>query len=315
MAEKPLVSVVCPVHNEEQAVPVFYRRVRDALAPVRDRYRFELMFVNNRSEDRTLELLLKLRESDPSVQVLTLSRNFGYQASVSAGLRHAAGAAVAIIDADCEDPPELIPRFLERWEAGCDVVYGLRERRSEFWGLHLLRKAYYRLTRLIADSDLVLDMAEFSLMSARVRDAVLDNANSFPYLRGEIAYAGFRREGLPYRREPRAAGRTHYNFLGILRFAVAGFLSASTFPLRLPLYLLPAAAAVNLAAAAAALRGALPDAWFKALLLADALYLAAFQSMACLYAARTYKNGLRRPLYVVDAALSRLDRPLPGGRA
>src|SRR4051812_31831903 len=126
---RQLISIVCPVFNEEAAVPLFYRRLREALGPLRHAYDFELIFTNNRSTDRTLEVVSGLRQADPTVQVLTFSRNFGYQASVLAGLRHAAGDAMVVIDVDCEDPPEMIPKFVAEWEKGFDVVYGLRGKR------------------------------------------------------------------------------------------------------------------------------------------------------------------------------------------
>ncbi len=107
--ERKLVTVICPVYNEEESIPIFYERFNHAVAPLRSNYRFELLFTNNRSSDGTLEVIHELRANDPAVQVLTFSRNFGYQASVTAGLRHAEGDAVIVIDVDCEDPPELIP--------------------------------------------------------------------------------------------------------------------------------------------------------------------------------------------------------------
>lgn len=307
---KRLISVICPVLNEEASIGIFYERIQRVFASLCDRYEFELLFMNNCSTDRTLEILFSLCDRDPSVQVLTLSRNFGYQASVAAGLRYASGEAIAVIDVDCEDPPEMLAQFTQEWENGFDVVYGQRAERSEFIGMHLLRKAFYRLNRLIADSDIILDMAEFFLISASVREAILDNASTFPFLRSEVAYVGFKCKGIPYKRQPRAAGKSHYNLLRTVKFGVAGILSSSTMPLRLSAYLFLPLAMVNafvlLGSGAQIVRG------FQVLVVVDFLFVAFFLAVISIYLARTYKNVVRRPLYVVDWRHSRATRRPPG---
>src|SRR5262245_23525659 len=174
-ARRRLVTIVCPVFNEEASIPPFYARLTAALTDAEPKVRFELLFVNNRSKDRTLEVLRELQERDPRVQVITLSRNFGYQASITAGMRHASGDAIVNIDVDCEDPPELIPRFIEKWLAGADIAFGIRHKREEFVLMHWARKLFYRLTRKLADHEIVLDMAEFFLVDKRVRDYVLSS--------------------------------------------------------------------------------------------------------------------------------------------
>ncbi len=292
MSERKLISIVCPVHNEETAVPLFYQRLEAALSPLRDRYDFELLFTNNGSTDGTLAAIMKLRERNPSVQVLTLSRNFGYEASVATGLRHARGAAIAVIDVDCEDPPELIPQFVQEWEHGCDIVYGKRDRRAEFVGMHLARKAFYRVNRLIADSEIVLDMAEFFLISASVRDAVLLSRSTKPFLRSDVAHVGFQRKGISYQRQRRVAGKSHYSLWRAIDFGIGGILSSSTFPLRLWVYLFPFFAAANIALL-----------WtdrFRSVVVLDFLYVAFFIAMISIYLARTYKDVVHRPISVVD---------------
>ncbi len=165
---------------------------------------------------------------------------------MATALRYARADAITVIDVDCEDPPEMIPQFVKEWESGYDIVYGQRDRRMEFIGMHLARKAFYRFNQLIADSDIALDMAEFFLISASVRDAILANHSTKPFLRSEVAYVGFRRKGIPYQRQQRVAGRTHYNLLRALGFAIGGILSSSTFPLRLSAYLFPLLAIANI---------------------------------------------------------------------
>lgn len=292
MSERKLISVVCPVHNEARAVPLFYARLQKAMLTLRERYEWELVFTNNSSTDDTLATILKLREVDPNVHVLTLSRNFGYEASVATGLRYARGAVIAVIDVDCEDPPEMIPRFVQEWEQGYDVVYGQRDKRQEFIGMHLTRKAFYRVNRLIADSDIVLDMAEFFLISASVRDAILIHQSTNPFLRSEVAYVGFRRQGISYERGKRVIGDTHYNVLSAFRFAVTGILSSSTFPLRLAVYAFPLLALANVAL--------LTTDHFHELVVLDFLYVAFFLAVISIYLARTYKDVVRRPISVVD---------------
>ncbi len=303
MSERQLISIVCPVFNEETAIPLFYERLQKALAPLANRYDFELIFTNNRSADRTLSAILKLREQNPQVQVLTLSRNFGYEASVATGLRHARGAAVAIIDVDCEDPPEMIPQFIAEWEAGHDIVYGRRDERPEPLPWQLARKAFYRLNRLVADSDIVLDMAEFFLVSAPVRDAILANHSTFPFLRTEVAHVGFQRKGIPYSRQKRIIGQTHYNLWRAIVFAVAGILSSSTFPLRLSVYAFPLLIALNIALVI--------NDKFHWLVALDFIYVAFFLMVICIYLARTYKDQVARPLSVVDWKLSHYNHPRP----
>jgi dolichol-phosphate mannosyltransferase len=301
MSHRDLISIVCPVHNEEKAAPLFFQRLTAVLAPLRDQFDFELIFTNNASTDGTLEVLQQLCKTDPRVQVLTLTRNFGYEASVAAGLRYARGAAIAVIDVDCEDPPEMIPQFVREWQQGHDVVYGQRDRRREFVGMHLARKAFYRVNRLIADSDIVLDMAEFFLISASVRDAILANNSTKPFLRSEVAYAGFQRKGISYERQPRLAGRTHYSLLRAVEFGIGGILSSSTFPLRLAAYLFPLLVIANL--------WLLAQDRFEGLVVLDLLYLAFILAVICIYLARTYKDVVHRPLSIVDWNRSTLNRP------
>jgi dolichol-phosphate mannosyltransferase len=308
MEKRTLISVICPVFNEEKTIPIFYKRLQAALAPLRQRYDFELLFTNNRSTDRTLEVIHELRREDPSVQVLTLSRNFGYQASVLAGMRHASGQAVVVIDADCEDPPEMLPHFILEWEKGYDIVYGKRERRPEFFGVQLMRKLFYRLNRSVADSEIILDMAEFALVSAHVRDVIVDNQSTFPFLRTEVGYVGFERKGILYEREGRVQGRSHYNFFRMAQFAVGGILSSSTFLLRLSVYLAPALLALSLALLFVDILLGYEKA-FHALVTADLMYLVFFTSAVCVYLARVYKNGVDRPVFIVDWKKSVLSGP------
>lgn len=301
-----LISVVCPVFNEEESIPIFYERLQTSIAPLRQFYDFETIFTNNRSNDQSLEIIMGLRKLDPSVQVITLSRNFGYQPSLMSGIRHASGDAVIVIDVDCEDPPELIPRFILEWEGGYDLVYGDRKRRTELFVIQVARLAFYRLNSLLADTEIVLDMADFVLLSRRVRDLMLANRSTYPFLRTEAAYVGFQRKGIPYKRQARVRGRSHYNLLAMVKFAVGGILSSSTFPLRLIAFLFAPVLTATVALLLADILKGLPLA-FHFLVAIDFVYL--LFSVACLaiYLARDYKNGVARPIFIVDWSKSALN--------
>jgi len=300
-----LVTIVCPVFNEEKAVPLFYERLVKALAPMADRVRFEILFVNNRSVDGTEQAVLALREKDPRVQLLTMSRNYGYQASISAGMRHASGDASVNIDVDCEDPPELIPQFIERWLAGADIAYGIRAKREEFVGMHLARKLFYRLTKSVSEHEIVLDMAEFFLIDKQVKEHVLSTRSTFPFVRGQVGYVGFRREGIAYAREKRIIGQTHYNLLSAIRFGVAGILSSSTWPLRMLAYVGAGLFTLDLIAAVLFLALAkLPVEvtlrWFAAGVALHFGWVVFSIGTLGIYLARVYKDTIGLPLYVGD---------------
>jgi dolichol-phosphate mannosyltransferase len=213
-------------------------------------------------------------------------------------MTHAIGDALVIIDVDCEDPPEMIPDFVRFWEQGYDIVYGLRASRPEFFLLVWARKIFYRLTRLIADWDFVLDMAEFSLFSDRVRQEVLRNRSTFPFVRSDFAYVGFRRRGIPYRREPRAFGKTHYSMIRMTQFAIGGILTTSTFPLRLIAYVAVPLALINFIAA---VRSAFSGSSLENVLLnANLVFFVGTLAVIAVYLSRVYKDSARRPIFIVD---------------
>ncbi len=300
---RPILAILVPVYNEEQVVPLFFERLEPILARLASDYRPHLVFLNNASTDGTLAAIEAVRHRHADTFVLTMSRNVGYQRSLEAGLRHCVGDVFVFIDVDCEDPPEMIPDFIARHREGYDIVYGERVDRVEIAAVKLMRKFFYRLLRAIADEDIVLDMAEFSLMTAEVRNAIIDDHSSFPFIRASIGRVGFRRLGIPYRRHPRIAGTTHYNFWGMTTFAVGGLLSASTLPLRLVTYALPAWILVLAGLAWAGGRDHAGAA--AALAFLGFAYCGAALSFIAIYMARIYKNTLGRPNAFLDAARSR----------
>jgi len=309
------LCIICPVFNEEQVIPLFFDRIQPVIQVLADRYLVDLVFLNNASSDRSCVEIQRLRERYPSVYVLTMSRNVGYQRSLDCGLRMVKGDLFAIIDVDCEDPPEMLVDFIALYEQGYDIVYGVRADRQEMAALKSLRKLFYRILKVVADEDIILDMAEFSLFTAEVRESMLIESNSFPFVRASIGRVGFRRVGIPFSRQRRIAGATHYNFIGMSTFAVAGILSASTLLLRLPVLMLPFwLTALTLLAVQYTETGQRGYMAFIAVL--TAAYLGASVSFIAMYMARTYKNGLHRPNSFIQKSLSlqQLEAEAPASR-
>ncbi len=294
----PRLTIICPVYNEEKVVPLFFERTLHVIQELSARYQVDLLFLNNASTDGTYQAIEKLRQEHAFVYVITLSSNVGYQRSLECGLRNAKSDVITFIDVDCEDPPEMILEFVKYYEQGYDIAYGERVDREEIRPMKMMRKLFYHIVHRVADEDIILYMAEFSLLTAEVRDAIVQDHNSFPFIRSSIARVGFRRIGIPYKRHRRIAGETHYNLFGMTIFAIAGILSSSTLPLRLPIYLFPFWLLLTVAFGAAQIATGNP--WY---LLANALsasaYLGGTTAFTALYVARTYKNGLGRPNYVI----------------
>lgn len=301
----PLLAILCPVHNEAEVIPLFLGRMLPVVRDLSTRYRVRLVFLNNASTDGSPAAIAAAQAGWSETYVISMSRNVGYQASLDCGLRTVQADLYAIIDADCEDPPEMISEFVDCHEAGFDIVYGERVDRPEPTVLKNARKLFYRLLRRFSDHDIILDMAEFSLFTREVRDAIIDDRSSFPFLRASIGRVGFRRAALPFTREKRIAGRTHYSLVSLSIFAVGGLLASSTLLLRLPIYLLPfwLLALAGLGAWAIASQSL----WLAlAGLLLAAGYLGTAVACIALYVARAYKNGLQRPNAVIDRRASRL---------
>ena len=304
---KKLISIICPVYNEQNNISVFYERVQKTLSPLFDRYEFEFIFTNNRSTDNTFDIIRQLHQEDKRVQIITFSRNFGYQASVTAGLSYAQGDASVVIDVDCEDPPELIARFIDKWEEGYDIVYGIRRKRQENIITQQARNLFYWLLNKMGDHEIIMNMAEFSLINKEVRQEILSNKSTFPFLRTEISYAGFNRVGIDYIRQARRYGKTHYNFLEMAQFAVGGILSSSTFLLRLSAFLGVGLIPLNLLCLILDLTNTLSKG-FEILVTIDLMYLVFFIAMLSIYTARIYKNGVQRPIFIVDWKYSIFDK-------
>jgi len=225
-----LLSVVAPMCNEQATVERFYEQVTAALAGVP----FELVIVEDGSSDATLPALKRIAATDPRVAVVALSRNFGHQAALTAGLEHARGDVVVMLDGDLQDPPQLIPRMLDEWRAGADVVYGVRRQRAGETRFKL-RSArwFYRLFGRLAQIELQPDAGDFRLLDRRPLDALLTMPERSRFLRGMTVWVGFRQSAVPYEREARDAGDSKYTLGRMIRFALDAIVSFSHAPLQL----------------------------------------------------------------------------------
>ena len=227
-----MISVVVPVHNEQEVFPLLLQRIRDAAGSWGDDY--ELVFVDDGSTDDSLALMMAAAREDTRVRVVKLSRNFGHQAAISAGLQQARGKVVCVMDGDLQDPPEELTRFLAKWREGFEVVYGIRRGRKEGFILRGAYSIFYRALRMVSDIEIPLDSGDFGVMDRKVVDALkFQFPEQIRFVRGLRAYAGFRQIGIEYERHQRAAGTPSYNMKSLLRLAVDGFLGFSMVPLRL----------------------------------------------------------------------------------
>jgi len=233
MRTPKLVSVVAPLLNEAETLLTFYGRLRDAL----DRFQFELVLVDDGSTDATPTMLEALAAEDDRVRVVSLSRNFGHQAALTAGLDKARGDVVVTIDADLQDPPEVIPKLIEHWRSGSDVVHTVRRvRRGEpKWKL-ATKRWFYRIFSRVSEVNYLSDSGDFRLFDREVLDALLKMRERNRFLRGMAAWVGYTQTSVPYDRDPRFAGETKYPLPKLVALAVDGIVSFSYVPLRLAMF-------------------------------------------------------------------------------
>lgn len=231
-----LVSVVVPCYQEEAVLAETHERLTRALKSLGADY--EILYVDDGSRDGTLAILRDLHRADPRVLVVALSRNFGHQIAISAGLDAARGAAVVVIDADLQDPPELIPELVARWREGNEVVYGSRTaRRGESAPRLWITGLYYRLLRRVSDVAMPAEAGDFRLLDRRVVDVLKAMPERDRYLRGMVSWIGFRQRPVPYVREARAAGKGHYSLARLARLGLDGLTGFSSAPIRVVTWL------------------------------------------------------------------------------
>lgn len=301
--QAPLLSVVIPVFNEEDNLPTL---LADLLPVLQELGTYEVLFVDDGSSDRSVEIVLEHRTDDPDIKLIELSRNFGHQAALSAGLEHASGQAVAFMDADLQDPPELLRRFVERWRAGQEVVYAVRTKRKESAFKRAGYWTFYRLLRRLADIDIPLDTGDFCLMDRKVVDALVALPEKSRFLRGLRTWVGFRQEGIVYERPARHAGEVKYTLRKLIRLAISGLLAFTSTPLRFASYLgfLTAFMGIvylGVAVVARVISGSVPAGWTS--LIAIVLIVGGAQLLVTgvlgEYLAKVYEETKRRPVFLV----------------
>jgi glycosyltransferase involved in cell wall biosynthesis len=297
-----LLSVVAPVYNEQELIEAFVHRACAAVADCT----FELVLVNDGSSDSTPELLDRLAAADSRVRVIHLSRNFGHQAALTAGLEHAAGDVVAMIDADLQDPPELIPRMVEQWEHGSDVVYAVRRQREGETAFKLATASwFYKLFDKLAQVDLEPNSGDFRLLDRRALDALLSMTERSRFLRGMTVWVGFTQTAVPYERDARTAGETKYTVRKMLRFSLDAIASFSHLPLQLATYAGLLSAGIAFVAIPVVLGLRLTDSYLPGfgtitilILLIGGIQLIALGVIGE-YVGRIYDEVKHRPLYIV----------------
>lgn len=309
----PLVSVVCPVFNEEEVIENFHERATAAMLAIAPAVRYELVYVNDGSRDRSLAILRKLAEDDGCVRVVDLSRNFGHQIAITAGIDQARGDAVVVIDADLQDPPEVIADMIGRWREGFKVVYGVRtERPGENRVKLATAKWFYRILNRLSDTPLPVDSGDFRLMDRQVVDALCQLREENRYIRGMVSWVGFSQCAVEYARDARYAGETKYTMRKMIRFAVDGITSFSEKPLRVSIQLGIVTCVLGSLIATVIVVGkivnpssALPG---YTSLMAVVLIFGGIQLLSIglmgEYVGRIYRESKRRPLYFVAERLN-----------
>lgn len=310
-----LISVIVPCYNEERVLTATHERLSSVLHELAE-LNYELIFVNDGSADQTQQILVHLQRLDPHVRVLLLSRNFGHQIAVTAGLEQAAGDAVVIIDADLQDPPEVIPEMVRLWREGNDVVYGLRreregESRFKLW----TAKAFYRLINRLSDTKMPLDTGDFRLLDRKVVEVIKTMPERARFLRGMVSWAGFRQTSITYDRAARQAGESKYPLAKMLNFAMDGIISFSLVPLKLAVWtgflaICIAVLGIIVAIADRLLHRDLPRGWaslFVAVLFIGGVQLVSLGIIGE-YLGRIYTEVKHRPLYVVQERLGFADQ-------
>jgi len=313
-AERNLVSLVVPCFNEEEVIEETHRRLV-SLAESQSTYAFEFLFVDDGSRDNTPQLLHRIVAADPRAQALFFSRNFGHQLAVTAGIDEARGDAVVLLDADLQDPPEVVAEMLAKWRDGWQVVYGVRaEREGESHFKLLTAHLFYRVLNYLSDTPIPLDTGDFRLMDRRVVEVLRNMPERDRFVRGMVSWVGFRQLALPYRRVARFAGTSKYPLRKMIRFATNGILSFSMRPLKL-------AMDVGLLCAGLACAGII---WAFVMRLTShnwvpgwtatiiaVLFLGGIQ-LVCTgilgeYIGRTYMQSKGRPLYIISERVGHPD--------
>ena len=313
-AKRPTLTLVLPIYNEEDVIPELHGRLQAFLSTFD--FETEVVFVNDGSRDRSMELLRGIASGEPRYRVLSFARNFGHQAAITAGMDFARGEAVVVMDADLQDPPEVVQQMVARWREGFDVVYGRRRRREgETWFKLLTARWFYRLFALMIPIEVPLDAGDFRLMSRRVVVALRELREAHRFVRGMVAWVGFKQTDVPYDRPGRFAGETKYPLRKMVRFALDGITSFSVLPLRFSTYL---GIAMNIGSMAIVLWALLAKYIFERVVPGwtfIVVLVAVFSGVQLLmvgilgeYVGRIYEEVKRRPLYIVADTINAAQR-------
>ncbi|MBN3040109.1 MAG: glycosyltransferase family 2 protein [Candidatus Omnitrophica bacterium] len=313
------LSIVIPVYNEEESLPFLFPRLNEVIDELKQESGFknllskepqiEVLFVNDGSIDNTQSILESLAINDASYRYINLSRNFGHQAAVSAGIKYARGKAVVIMDGDLQDPPELIKDMVAKWKEGAKVVYAVRRKREGNFFKKLSYKIYYRLNSFISDYPVQKDSGDFSLLDRKVVDAINKLPEKSRYLRGLRAWVGFKQARIEYDREERGKGLSKYSFISLVKLAFMGITSTSVKPLFLSglFSLVSLIVVIGIIFYVLFAKLYLPDdlmpkGWSSIMI--TVAFLSGLQLVSIwllsLYIANMYKETLSRPTYIVD---------------
>jgi glycosyltransferase involved in cell wall biosynthesis len=303
VSKTPDFSIIAPVWNEAESLAEFISRVSAAMS----RKDWEFVLVDDGSTDGSDQILLEAAKKDKSIKTVLFARNFGHQIAVTAGMDYSEGRAIIIIDADLQDPPELIPELISKWDEGYEVVYAVRsDRKGESFFKRMSASFFYRLINRITSIDIPLDTGDFRLMDRKVVDVLNSMREHHRFLRGMSAWVGFRQIGVPYERAARFAGETHYTLRKMMRLAITAITGFSFFPLQVATFLGFISAAVSIIAipVVIALRFSGNGAFFgQATTLIAVLFFGGVQliSLGILgeYIGRLYDEARGRPLYIV----------------
>ncbi len=327
MSETELHSIVVPMYNEQAVAEEFIRRATEAFSALPA---YEIIIVDDGSTDDTARIVSALANSDPHLKVVRFARNFGHQTATTAGIDLADGDTVSVIDADLQDPPELIPQMVEKWREGADIVFAVRESRA---GESAFKKAtasgYYRLLRRLAKVDIPVDTADFRLMSRRAVEGLKAMQERSRYMRGLVGWMGMQRAEIKYQRDPRLAGETKYPLRKMARLALDGIISFSTMPLHMATFFGAAAAGLSFVYALYAIikkmtGGYVVPGW--ASIMVSVLFVGGVQLITLgvvgEYIGRIYDEVRQRPLYLIESVQGFDDAtkeyyarsPLPQGR-
>lgn len=312
-----LVSLVIPVLNEAENIRYLWERLKETGAKITD-LRFEVVFVDDGSQDGTAEKIQELAATDAlGWKLVRFSRNFGHQAAISAGMRYADGEVLIFLDADLQDPPEMIPLFLEKFQAGYDVVYGIRQNRKEPLWLRFCFKTFYRIFNMIADRPMPLDVGDFSLISRRVAKLIAEMPEHDRLIRGMRSWMGFKQIGIPYDRPERHAGTTSYSLGRRIEGALDGIFGYSKVPIRVALFTgllvctIGSIYLLDTLVSAIIFGGGAVQGWTSLITLGFLLGGANLIAIAIVgeYVCRIYFQTKNRPLFVVDKIEVSLSKP------